>query len=146
MKIAIGSDHIGYPLKLHIAGYLTKKGHFCRDYGAFGEERVDYPVYAKAVADAVVSGENEVGILICGTGIGISIAANKIKGIRAVACSEPYSAMLARQHNNANILAFGSRVIGTATAEMITDMFLSAEYEAGRHQKRLDMIAEMENG
>lgn len=145
MNIAIGSDHIGYPLKNHIISYLSEKGYECTDFGTDDEERTDYPIYGKKVAEAIMSGKYEKGILICGTGVGISISANKVKGIRAVVCSEPYSARLARQHNNANIVAFGARVIGSATAEMIVDEFLSAEYEGGRHQKRIDMIAEIEN-
>lgn len=145
MKIAIGSDHVGYPLKKHIIDYLSEKGYECVDFGADSEERTDYPIYGKRVAYAVVSGEYDKGILICGTGIGISLAANKVKGIRAAVCSEPYSARLSRQHNNANIVAFGARVIGSATAEMIVNEFLSAEYEGGRHQKRIDMISEIES-
>lgn len=145
MNIAIGSDHIGYPLKKHIISYLSEKGYECTDFGTDDEERTDYPIYGKKVAEAIMSGKYEKGILICGTGVGISISANKVKGIRAVVCSEPYSARLARQHNNANIVAFGARVIGSAIAEMIVDEFLSAEYEGGRHQKRIDMIAEIEN-
>jgi len=144
MKIAIGSDHIGYPLKLHIIKYLSEKGHVLTDYGHNNEERADYPIYGKAVADSVVSGECDAGILICGTGVGISVAANKVRGIRAVVCSEPYSAQLSKQHNNANIVAFGSRVIGEAMAETIVDAFLNAEYEGERHQRRVDMIAEIE--
>ena len=103
-------------------------------------------MYGKRVADAVASGECTYGILICGTGVGISLAANKVKGIRAVVCSEPYSARLARQHNDANILAFGVRVIGEALSEMIVDEFLAAEYEGGRHQKRVDMLRAIEEG
>lgn len=144
MKIAIGSDHVGYGLKQYIADYLRSKGHETVDYGTNGEERVDYPVYGEAVGRAVASGICERGILICGTGVGISIAANKVKGIRACVCSEPYSARLARQHNDANIIAFGSRVVGTALAEMIVDEFMSAEFEGGRHQRRIDMISMIE--
>ncbi len=144
MKIAIGNDHIGYQLKNHIQDYLSQKGHEIVDFGTDGEERTDYPIYGKKVADAVAKGICEKGILICGTGVGISIAANKVHGIRAVVCSEPYSARLARQHNDANIVAFGARVIGSSTAEMIVDEFLNNEYEGGRHQKRIDMIAAIE--
>ena len=108
MKIAIGSDHVDYPLKKHIISYLSEKGYECTDFGTHSEERTDYPIYGKKVAGAVMSGEYEKGILIYGTGVGISISANKVKGIRAVVCSEPYSARLARQHNNANIVAWRS--------------------------------------
>lgn len=146
MKIAIGNDHVAYQMKLHIAGYLKARGCEIVDFGTNDEERTDYPIYGKKVAEAVASKECDFGVLICGTGVGISISANKIKGIRAVVCSEPYSAKLAREHNDANIVAFGARVIGTATAEMILDEFLNASYEGGRHQKRLDMISQIEQG
>lgn len=146
MKIAAGCDHVGLALKRHIMEYLNAKGHEIIDFGACSDERTDYPLYGQKVARAVASGECEMGMLVCGTGVGISIAANKVKGIRAVVCSEPYSARLSRQHNNANIVAFGARVIGEATAEMIVDEFFSAEYEGGRHQARIDLIGEIENG
>lgn len=146
MKIAIGNDHVAVGMKNHITEYLTAKGYEIVNFGTDTSERCDYPVYGKKVAEAVVSGECELGILICGTGIGISVAANKVKGIRAAVCSEPYSARLTRQHNNANIIAFGARVVGEATAEMIVDEFLNAEYEGGRHQARIDMISAIEQG
>lgn len=146
MKIAIGNDHVALEMKNHIAKYLQDKGHEIVNFGTDSSERCDYPIYGKKIADAVASGECDIGILICGTGIGISIAANKVKGIRAAVCSDPYSARLTRQHNNANIIAFGARVIGTATAEMIVDEFLAAEYEGGRHQNRIDMISAIERG
>ncbi len=146
MKIAIGNDHVAVEMKNHIVRYLTEKGYELVNFGTDEEDRVDYPVYGKKVADAVASGECDLGILICGTGIGISMAANKVKGIRAAVCSEPYSAALTRQHNNANIIAFGARVIGTATAETIVDAFLNAEFEGGRHGKRIEMISAIEEG
>ena len=146
MKIAIGNDHVAVDMKNHIKAYLEAKGHEIVDYGAYTTERTDYPIYGKKVADAIISKECELGILICGTGIGISLAANKVKGIRAAVCSEAYSAALTRCHNNANIIAFGSRVIGTATAETIVDAFLNTEYEGGRHQNRIDMITAIEEG
>ena len=146
MKIAIGNDHIAVEMKNHIIDYLTAKGHELVNFGTDTNERCDYPIYGKKVADAVAKGECEFGILICGTGIGISLAANKVKGIRAAVCSDPYSARLTRQHNNANIIAFGARVVGEATAEMIVDEFLNAEYEGGRHQTRIDMISAIEQG
>lgn len=146
MKIAIGNDHVAVGMKNHITEYLTAKGYEIVNFGTDTSERCDYPVYGKKVAEAVVSGECELGILICGTGIGISVVANKVKGIRAAVCSEPYSARLTRQHNNANIIAFGARVVGEATAEMIVDEFLNAEYEGGRHQTRIDMISAIEQG
>ncbi len=146
MKIAIGNDHVAVELKNHIKAYLEAKGHTVTDFGAFTAERADYPIFAEKVARSVISGECELGVLICGTGIGISMAANKLDGIRAAVCSEPYSAAMSRSHNNANIVAFGARVIGPATAEAIVDAFLGAEYEGGRHQRRVDMIAALERG
>lgn len=146
MKIAIGNDHVAVDMKNHIKKYLEDKGHTIVNFGTDTPDRTDYPIYAKKVADSVVSKECELGILICGTGIGISIAANKVKGIRAAVCSEPYSAALTRQHNNANIIAFGAKVIGTATAETIVDAFINAEYEGGRHARRVDMISDIEEG
>ena len=146
MKIAIGNDHMAVDMKNHIKKYLEDKGHTIVNFGTDTTDRTDYPIYAKKVADSVVSKECELGILICGTGIGISIAANKVKGIRAAVCSEPYSAALTRQHNNANIIAFGAKVIGTATAETIVDAFINAEYEGGRHARRVDMISDIEEG
>ena len=146
MKIAIGNDHVAVDMKNHITKYLEEKGYEIVNYGTDSTERTDYPIYGKRVADAVASGECEFGILICGTGVGISLAANKVKGIRAVVCSEPYSAKLSRQHNNTNIVAFGARVIGNATAEMIVDAFLNAEFEGGRHEKRVEMISAIERG
>ncbi len=146
MRIAIGNDHTAVALKQHIQTYLEQKGYEIYNVGTDSTQRTDYPVYGQAVAKEVISGRCELGILICGTGIGISLAANKIHGIRAAVCSEPYSARLSRQHNNANIIAFGARVVGESLAEMIVDEFLAAEYEGGRHQKRIDMISALEEG
>lgn len=146
MKIAIGNDHTAVDMKRHIQKYLEAEGFEVLNLGTDSSERTDYPIYGRAVAEAVASGECDFGVLICGTGIGISLAANKVKGIRAAVCSEPYSARLTRQHNNANIIAFGARVVGTAMAEMIVDEFLHTEYEGGRHQRRIDMITAIEEG
>ncbi|MEM1484599.1 ribose 5-phosphate isomerase B [Oscillospiraceae bacterium PP1C4] len=145
MKIAIGCDHVGYELKDRLIHHLEEKGIAYHDFGTYKTDRTDYPIYGEAVANAVVSGEYDRGLLICGTGVGISIAANKVPGIRAVVCSEPYSALLSRQHNDSNILAMGSRVVGGDLALMILDAWLSGEYEGGRHQKRVDLIAEIEH-
>ncbi|MBC1637720.1 ribose 5-phosphate isomerase B [Listeria welshimeri] len=145
MKIAIGNDHVGIELKPIIIQFLKELGHEVEDFGAFTNERTDYPEYGKKVAENVAAGKTDLGILICGTGVGISIAANKVKGIRAVVCSEPYSAKLSREHNNTNILAFGSRVIGSEMAKMIVQNWLEAEFEGGRHQNRVTMIAGIEN-
>ncbi len=138
--IAIGCDHVGFELKTHVIDHLQKKGYRIKDFGTHNTERTDYPIFGRAVANAVISGECEKGILICGTGVGISIAANKVRGIRAVVCSEPYSALLSRQHNDTNILAFGSRVVGRDLALMIVDSWLDGEFEGGRHQKRVENI------
>ncbi len=146
MRIAIGNDHVAVDMKNHIKKHLEEKGFEVINFGTDSTERCDYPIYGKKVAEAVASGECDFGVLICGTGVGISLAANKVEGIRAVVCSEPYSAKLSRQHNNTNIVAFGARVIGIATAEMIVDEFFAAEFEGGRHQKRVEMIGAIERG
>ncbi|EAD8594028.1 ribose 5-phosphate isomerase B [Listeria monocytogenes] len=145
MKIAIGNDHVGIELKPVIVAYLQDLGHGVDDFGAFSNERTDYPEYGKKVAESVAAGKSDLGILICGSGVGISIAANKVNGIRAVVCSEPYSAKLSREHNNTNILAFGSRVVGAELAKMIVQNWLDAEFEGGRHAKRVEMIARIED-
>lgn len=144
MKIAIGNDHVALEMKLEIKAYLESLGHEVMDFGTHTSERFDYPIAGEAVAHAVVEKEADCGILICGTGVGISLSANKVHGIRAVVCSEPYSARLSKQHNNTNILAFGARVIGIELAKMIVDEWLHAEFEGGRHQRRIDMIAAIE--
>jgi len=146
MKIAIGCDHIGYEMKNHVIGYLTSAGHEVTDCGTDSVQRCDYPVYGQRVALQVAQGKAEIGVLICGTGVDISLAANKVDGVRAVVCSEPYSAMMARTHNNANVLSFGARVVGQAVAEQILDAFLSASFEGGRHQVRVDMLSRIEQG
>jgi ribose 5-phosphate isomerase B len=143
-RIAIGSDHVGYPLKEEIKKYLEELGYAYQDFGAHSVERTDYPLFAKDVTSAVSSNQADLGILICGTGVGMSITANKVKGIRAVVCSEPYSAMLSRQHNNTNVLALGSRVIGPELARMIVKAWLEAEFEGGRHASRLEIISQIE--
>ncbi len=143
-RIVIGSDHVGYPLKEYLKKLLKDMGWEVEDCGTNSRTRTDYPIYANKVAQKIISGECEKGILICGSGVGMSITANKIHGIRAVVCSEPYSAVLSRKHNNTNVLCMGSRVVGEELAEMILKDWLAAEYEDGRHQKRLDMIKELE--
>jgi len=144
MKIGIGADHTGIELKSIIIDHLQAKGYEVIDYGPAQGESVDYPIYGEKVARAVVAGECQLAVLICGTGIGISLAANKVHGIRAAVCSEPYSARLTRMHNDANIIAFGSRVVGPEMAKMIVDEFLGVEFEGGRHQRRVDMITAVE--
>lgn len=145
MKIAIGCDHVGFELKGKVIEHLKEKGLEVVDFGTNSSERTDYPIYGEAVANAVVNKECDKGILICGTGVGISISANKVKGIRAVVCSEPYSALLSRRHNDTNILAFGARVVGLDLALMIVDAWLSGEYEGGRHARRVQMISDIES-
>ena len=144
--IALGSDHAGLPLKKEIIALLEEMNIPYHDYGTYTSDSCDYAMFAQRAAKAVVSGECERGILCCGTGIGISIAANKVKGIRCVVCSEPYSAQMSRLHNNANVLAMGARVVGTDLAKMIARIWLETPFEGGRHQKRIDMIAAIENG
>ena len=143
-KLAIGNDHTAVDLKNEIMAYLQDKGYELINVGTDSAESFNYPISGYKVAKLVASGEVDGGILICGTGIGISLAANKVKGIRAVVCSEPYSARLSRMHNNTNIVAFGARVIGPQTAKDIVDAWLGAEYEGGRHEARVQMIGEIE--
>lgn len=143
MKIAIGNDHVAVDLKNIIAEHLRAKGHEVVNFGTDSAERFDYPISGFKVGRAVASGECDLGVLICGTGVGISLSANKVPGVRAVVCSEPYSAKLSREHNNTNIVAFGARVVGAELAKMIVDEWLDAEFEGGRHQRRIDMIAEI---
>ena len=144
MIVGIGNDHSALELKAEIIEFLTENGHEVIDYGTNSAESCDYPIYGETVANAVVKGEVDRGILICGTGLGISLAANKVKGIRAAVCSEPCTARLSRQHNNANVLAFGARIIGIETAKEIVKAWLDAEFEGGRHQTRVDMIMAIE--
>ena len=144
MKLAIGNDHVAVEMKNEIKAYLEEKGIEVVNVGTDTPDRFNYPVSGYKVAKLVASGEVDGGVLICGTGVGISLAANKVKGIRACVCSEPYTARLSKQHNNSNIIAFGARVIGIETAKMIVDEWLAAEYEGGRHQTRIEMIAEIE--
>lgn len=142
--IAIGCDHGGFELKKEIMKYLDEKGLEYRDYGTYSTESCDYPIYGEAVARAVAGGECEKGIIICGTGIGISIAANKVKGIRAALCGDCYSAEYTRRHNDANILAMGARTLGSGLAVKITETFLTTEFEGGRHARRVALISELE--
>lgn len=145
MKIGLGCDHVSVDLKNTLMEYLKEKGIECIDYGTYSsKERVNYPDYGLKVAEAVISGECDKGVLVCGTGVGISLAANKVPGIRAVVCSEPYTAKLSKEHNNTNILAMGARVVGPELAKMILDAWLDAEYEGGRHQVRIDLITAIE--
>ncbi len=142
--IAIGSDHGGFALKQAVMQHLSALGLEYKDYGTYTEESCDYPIYAEAVARAVTSGAAEKGILICGTGIGVSIAANKVQGIRAALCGDCYSAEYTRRHNDANVLALGARVTGAGLAEKIVDTFLQTGFEGGRHARRVALISDLE--
>jgi len=142
--IAIGSDHAGYELKAEIIEYLKQNGYEVRDYGTCDCNSVDYPDYGLAVAEAVKDGICEKGIIICGTGLGISIAANKVPGIRAAVCTDTYSARMSREHNDANILSLGARVVGAGLALDIVDVWLKSEFQGGKHKKRIDKIAAIE--
>jgi len=144
MKIALGSDHGGYGLKELIKKHLQEKGLDIKDFGTDSTTSTDYPDFARAVGEAVVAGDFDRGILVCGTGIGISIAANKVPGIRCALLSDCFSAKATRQHNNANIMALGERVVGPGLALEIVDTWLGTEFEGGRHQNRIDKITEIE--
>ncbi len=144
MKIAVGCDHGGLEHKNAIAEHLKSEGFEVEDFGIYENKSVDYPEIALKVAYSIKNGENELGILVCGTGIGMSLAANKVNGIRAAACSEHFSAKYTRLHNNSNILCLGGRVIGIGTALELCDIFVNTEFEGGRHQRRIDMITEIE--
>ncbi|MBQ3816657.1 MAG: ribose 5-phosphate isomerase B [Clostridia bacterium] len=145
MKIAIGCDHGGFEHKNAISEHLKQRGFEVEDFGIYELASVDYPDIALKVCQSVAKKENELGILVCGTGIGMSIAANKVKGIRAAACSEHFSAKYTRLHNNSNILCLGGRVIGVGTALELVDLFVDTEFEGGRHQNRIDKISQIEN-
>ncbi|MDR2504520.1 MAG: ribose 5-phosphate isomerase B [Oscillospiraceae bacterium] len=146
MKIAIGGDHSSLALKTSIINHLKQKGVVSADLGTYTEESTDYPIYAKKVSDAVLSGEANFGILVCGTGVGMSIAANKIKGIRCALCGDTYSAKMTRLHNDANVLALGARVLGEDVALEIADAFLENSFcGEPRHINRLNMVKELEN-
>ena len=142
--IAIASDHGGYALKEHIKAYLAAKGITCTDFGTDSTDSCDYPVFGKAAAEAVASGQCSKGIVICTTGIGISIAANKVKGIRCAHCTDVLSAEMTRRHNNANVLAMGAGLTGTNVALRMVEVFLNTEFEGGRHQRRVDLLDAIE--
>lgn len=139
-KIIIGSDHAGYTLKNNLFNYLKELDFDVNDAGTYSEDSCDYPVIAKGVANKIANGDYDMGILVCGTGIGMSIVANKVKGIRAAVVSDTCSAKLSRQHNNANILCIGSRIVGESLAKDIVDIWLSADFAGERHQKRVSMM------
>lgn len=144
MIIAMGNDHTAIEMKEEIKAHVQSKGHEVVDFGTDSEGSCDYPEYGEKVGRAVAAGEADYGIAICGTGIGIGIAAGKVKGVRVCTCSEPYSSRLSRMHNNSNVLTFGARVVGVEMAKMIVDEWLDHEYEGGRHQRRVDLLMEIE--
>lgn len=144
--IAVGCDHGGFELKLAVLKYLEEKGIEYKDFGTYSADSVDYPVFAEKTANAVVSGECELGLLFCGTGIGISMAANKVKGVRAACCSDKFSVEMTRLHNNANILCLGGRVVSNEKGIELVDIFLNTPFSGDeRHQKRIDMVMAIEN-
>ncbi|MEP6755314.1 MAG: ribose 5-phosphate isomerase B [Chthonomonadales bacterium] len=146
MKIAVGSDHAGFMLKNRLRDLLHANGHDVTDYGTQTPASSDYPDYAALVGHAVVSGKSKLGILVCGTGIGVSIAANKVHGVRAAACSDPVTARLARSHNNANVLCMGERIIGPEVADAIVQTFLETPFSEGeRHIRRIAKVTELEH-
>ncbi len=146
MKIAIGSDHAGFPLKEAVKEFLIKEGYAVEDVGTHSEDSTDYPLYAQRVSRLVQEGKADMGILVCGTGIGMSITANKFRGIRASLCTNEYMARMSRRHNNANVLCLGSRVVGVDLALSIVKAWLSEDFEGGRHLKRLTIIESWESG
>lgn len=146
MKIIIGNDHAGPEMKKEIVHYLEGLGHEVVNFGVDTADSCDYPPIGAKVGQAVAAGEGDCGILICGTGVGISIAANKIKGVRAAVCSDTTTARLVKQHNDANIIAFGARIIGIETAKDIVKAYLDARFQGGRHRERLDLLRDIENG
>ncbi|HKL93879.1 MAG TPA: ribose 5-phosphate isomerase B [Clostridia bacterium] len=145
MKVALGCDHGGFVLKESVVNALNVFGAEIVDFGTNSTDSVDYPIYAKKVAEAVASGECECGVLLCGTGIGMSIAANKVKGIRAAVISDLFSAKATKEHNNANIITMGGRLVSPEYAAMILNEWLEAKYQGGRHQNRIDLIEQIEN-
>lgn len=146
MKIAIACDHSALDLKAEVINLLANRGVECQDFGTHTTDSCHYPIYGARAAQAVADGQCDLGIVICGTGIGMSMVANKVKGIRCALCSDTYSAKMTRIHNNSNVLALGARVIGVELAKEIVSAWLDAEFEGGRHQVRIDMITALENG
>lgn len=145
MRIAVGADHAGYDAKEHLKRWLAARGHDADDVGTHGTASVDYPDFAGQAARKVAKGEADLGLLLCGSGIGMSIAANKVKGVRAAVCGEPFSARLARRHNDANVLCMGARITGPGLMEEILAAFLEATFEGGRHVQRVDKIHRIES-
>ncbi|MCD4549002.1 MULTISPECIES: ribose 5-phosphate isomerase B [unclassified Schaalia] len=145
MKIVFGADHAGVELKDFLREYAQQLGHEVIDIGTHDDQSVHYPLFGRQAAEVLAAGEADRAVIVCGTGVGISLAANSVPGVRCVVCSEPFTAQLSRQHNDANALALGARVVGPGLAAMIMDSFLSTEFEGGRHQIRVDMLIEYDN-
>jgi len=145
MIIGIGSDHGGFELKEEMRKFLEENGYQVKDFGTHSKESVDYPDYGRIVGEAVVAGEVDKGVVICGTGIGISISANKVKGVRAALCGDVYSARMSREHNDANVIAMGGRVLGVDLAKEILSTYLKSEFQGGIHERRVNKIAEIES-
>lgn len=145
LSVALAGDHGGYALKEALKAHLAAKGIPCEDFGCHSAESCDYPIFAEKAARAVADGKCSLGVVVCTTGIGVSMVANKVKGVRCALCHEPWSAQMTRRHNDANMLAIGAGVTGTNLALEILDAFLSSEFEGGRHQRRVDLIKEVEN-
>ncbi len=145
LSVALAGDHGGYALKEALKAHLAAKGILCEDFGCHSAESCDYPIFAEKAARAVADGKCSLGVVVCTTGIGVSMVANKVKGVRCALCHEPWSAQMTRRHNDANMLAIGAGVTGTNLALEILDAFLSSEFEGGRHQRRVDLIKEVEN-
>lgn len=144
MVIALGCDHGGYALKEHLKAHLEGLGYTCQDFGCHSTESCDYPVFAQAAAQAVAQGECRFGVVVCTTGIGVSICANKVHGVRCALCHEPWTAQMTRRHNDANMLALGAGATGPQLAVEILDAFLAAQFEGGRHQRRVDLMMALE--
>ena len=144
MRLVIGGDHASPELKAALVEHLEARGHQVTDLGTHSTDSTDYPRWGQLVGEAVIRGDAEAGIAICGTGVGISIAANKVRGVRAACVSEPFSAQMAKRHNNANVLALGARVVGVDLAKMIVDAWVDAEHEGGRHSHRVSLITELD--
>ncbi len=146
MKVSIGADHGAFELKEALKKHLEEKGIDYKDFGCFSKESVDYPKFAYAAAKAVADGECDFGIICCTTGLGVSMAANKVAGVRAAVCTNEMLAEMTRRHNNANVICMGQKVVSQELAEKMVDIFLSTEFEGGRHQRRVDLLTDIENG
>lgn len=144
LKIVLASDHVGYPMKKELEAYIKILGHDVEDVGTHSEARAEYPIYGRLAAERLAKGDFDRAVLVCGTGFGISLAANSVHGVRCVNCTDNYTAYMSRLHNNANAIALGARVIAPEAAKMLLETWLNTEFEGGRHQERVDMLLEMD--